>query len=181
MPSIRMANYKFKTTELALVGLMTAITCILGPIAIVIPFSPVPFSLGLFAIILNCTLLYAPLSTLACMLYLLLGAAGLPVFSGFTGGLGVFLGPTGGYLLGYCFLPLCANLNFGFKRGARLTGIFCGLFLCYICGTCWLGFQVKTTFCQALLLGVVPYLPWDILKVVLAWQMGNQIRRRMKI
>ncbi len=160
---------------------MTALTCILGPIAIVLPFSPVPFSLGLFAIILNSILLYPPLNTLSCLCYILLGTVGLPVFSGFAGGPGVFLGPTGGYLLGYCFIPLCSNLLPGTKRFLGLINILCGLLLCYFCGTCWLSLQMKLPFHQALLIGVVPYIPFDILKVISAWFLGNAIRKRIKI
>lgn len=168
------------THRLALTGLMTAVTCILGPIAIAVPFSPVPFSLGLLAIMLSTILLEARLSVLSCLLYLLIGSIGLPVFSGFTGGIGILLGPTGGYLLGYLFLPISNHIIGSTKPTFRLLGNLCGLILCYICGTIWLMFQMNLSFYQCLLIGVVPYIPWDILKLSAAWSLGNLLSKRLK-
>ena len=171
-----------KTNKLALVGLTGAITCILGPIAIALPFSPVPISLGLLGIFLSTSLLGGHLGTLSCLVYILMGAAGLPVFSGFTGGIGVLFGPTGGYLLGYLLVPLVPCIFLHFKKSNRtllLTGMLIGLLLCYISGSLWLGYQLELDFSSALLVGVLPYIPGDLIKLVIAWFLSNSIRKRL--
>lgn len=170
------------TSKLALVGLAGAITCILGPIAITLPFSPVPISLGLLGIFLSTSLLGAHLSMLSCLIYLLVGLVGLPVFSGFIGGIGVVMGPTGGYLLGYLFIPLFAGLFTIHTPNARLRlmpGMLMGLFFCYITGTLWLSYQLELDFSSALLLGTLPYIPADLVKLGLAWFLGSTIRKRL--
>ena len=175
-----MANYKLTTNKLALVGLAGAITCILGPIAL--PSSPVPFSLGLFGIFLGTGLLGPYLGTISCLVYILLGLIGLPVFSGFTGGIGVVLGPTGGYLLGYLLIPLVSGLFTLRQKGSRfllLSGMIAGLLLCYITGTLWLGYHLELDFQSALLIGVLPYIPADLLKLSLAWFLSSAIRKRL--
>lgn len=169
------------TNKLAITGLMTSITCILGPICIVVPFSPVPFSLGLFGILLTTCILGAKLGTLSCGIYLLLGVMGLPVFSGFTSGVGVLLGPTGGYLLGYLFVSVFAGL-FGHKKGSLLlhtAGILCGLLCCYTLGSLWLSHNTNISFSQALLIGVAPYIIFDIIKIALALWLGRLLHKRL--
>ncbi len=171
-----------KTGKLALVGLAGAITCILGPFAIALPFSPVPISLGLLGIFLATSLLGAHLGTITCLTYLLIGFVGLPVFSGFTGGIGVVLGPTGGYLLGYLFIPLLAGLFTLRRRNSRpllLIGIVAGLLLCYITGTLWLSRLLELDFKSALTIGVLPYMPADLMKLGIAWFLGHTIRKRL--
>ena len=89
------------TKQLTLVGVMTAVTCILGPFSIPLPFSPVPISFTNLAVYLTVYVLGMKFGTISFITYLLLGAVGLPVFSAFTGGIGKLAGPTGGYLIGY--------------------------------------------------------------------------------
>lgn len=183
------------THKIAIVGLMTSITCILGPISIAVPFSPVPISLGLFGILLTATLLGAKLGVLSCALYLLLGLIGLPVFSGFTSGIGALLGPTGGYLLGYLVVAACSSIFYHEKGSHSLTeaslthkksvhllqgaGMACGLFFCYLLGSLWLAKFLSITFGNALLIGVLPYIPADLAKLVLAIWLGRLLRKRL--
>ena len=169
------------TQRLALTGLMTAILCVLGPIAIAVPFSPVPVTLGLLGVMLATRLLGARLGTLSCCIYMLMGFVGLPVFSGFMGGTSVLLGPTGGYLLGYVFLPLLSGLLGLCKKipFASILGMLLGLFACYVCGTLWLGYQLELSFVSALFIGVIPYLPTDLAKLAAAWTLGGLIRKRL--
>lgn len=183
------------TQRNAIVGLMTSITCILGPISIAVPFSPVPISLGLFGILLTTTLLGARLGVLSCALYLLLGLVGLPVFSGFTSGIGVLLGPTGGYLLGYLVVAACSGMFYHEKSAHRLTevsltqkksaylllgaGMACGLLLCYLLGSLWLAHFMNISFGNALLIGVLPYIPADLAKLALAMWLGRLLRKRL--
>lgn len=170
--------------KLALVGLAGAILCILSPVAIALPFSPVPISLGLFGIFLSTCLFGAKLTFAGCLVYLLIGFVGLPVFSGFAGGAGILLGPTGGYLLGYLCIPLLTGLFtlHRKKKNSRpllLAGMLTGLFLCYLLGTLWLSHSLNLDLPTSLLIGVLPYLPADLLKLTLAWMLGTAVRRRL--
>ena len=80
---------------------MTAVTCILGPLSLPLPFSPVPITLTNFAVFLSIYILGMKYGTISLLIYLALGTIGLPVFSSFSGGLGKLAGPTGGYLFGF--------------------------------------------------------------------------------
>ena len=107
MPQEKIKSLSVKS--LTLIGLMTAVTCILGPLSIPLPFSPVPISFTNLAIYLSVFVLGMKKGTVSYIVYLLLGMVGLPVFSGFTGGLGKLAGPTGGYLAGFIFLAIIAG------------------------------------------------------------------------
>lgn len=115
---------------------------------------------------------------------MLLGLCGLPVFSGFSGGLGKLAGPTGGYLIGFLFLILIGGFFMTLSDGQHqllfaLAGLVLGSLVMYLFGTLWLAFQMHLTFIQALFAGVIPYLPGDILKIVLALLLGPQLRKRI--
>jgi biotin transport system substrate-specific component len=88
-------------------ALMAAVTAVAAQIAIPLPFSPVPFTLQVLVVILSGLLLGPRHGALAQVVYVLVGAVGVPVFAQFSGGLGVVLGPTGGYILSY---PLSAAI-----------------------------------------------------------------------
>lgn len=173
-----------KTHKLTAIGLLTAILCILGPIAIILPFSPVPVSLGTLGVLLACLLLGAKDGLLCTALYLLLGFAGLPVFTGLTGGAGKILGPTGGYLLGYLFLAFIGgSLAFRFRRKLFLQGLglLIGLLFCYLFGTLWLAFQTDIRFETALWTGAIPYIPFDIGKIAVSLLLDKTLRRRLRL
>ena len=104
--TVAVDNQKIRTKQMVLIALMTAVTCVLGPLSIPLPFSPVPISLTNFAIFLAIFVLGMKSGTISFIIYLLLGAIGVPVFSSFRGGLQVLAGPTGGYLIGFIFLAL---------------------------------------------------------------------------
>ena len=91
-------NKKISIRQMTMIALMTAVTCILGPLAIPLPFSPVPISFTNLAVYFSLFVLGANSATVSYLVYLLIGMVGLPVFSGFTGGFAKMAGPTGGYL-----------------------------------------------------------------------------------
>ncbi len=95
---------KLTTHELALIGLMAAVTCILGPLSLPLPFSPVPISFTNLAIYITVFMLGWKKGCFSYLLYLLIGLIGIPVFSGFSAGIGKLGGPTGGYLIGFIFM-----------------------------------------------------------------------------
>ena len=165
-----------------MVALTTAITCILGPFAFALPFSPIPFTLGLLGVFLSTFLLGPRLGTISCLIYLLAGTVGLPVFSGFTGGIAVPLGPSGGYLIGYLFIPICCFPFRSLKTSPLLKilpGAMLGLLLCYFCGTFWLSRQLRISVNEAFLIGALPYIPFDIIKLFVAYFLSNTTRKRL--
>ncbi|MCM1190265.1 MAG: biotin transporter BioY [bacterium] len=168
--------------QLALTGLMTAVLCILSPFALHIPFSPVPISLGFLAIYFVTVVSGLKIGTASVFIYILLGLVGVPVFTDFTAGPGKLLGPTGGYIIGYLFMaPICGFFADRFRKRPLfcVPGMILGTCACYLFGTLWLGRQMNLSFPQALLAGVVPYLPGDAAKLALALVVGSQIRRRL--
>lgn len=173
---------KLNTRQLALVGLMTSILCAMGPLSFTIPISPIPLSLGTLAIYFVSIVLGAKSGTVSVVLYILLGFAGLPVFTGFMGGPAKVFGPTGGYIWGYIFLALiCGFSAEKLNRQPLLSfmGMLFGTAVCYLFGTFWLSFQLSLSFLEALTLGVLPYLPGDLIKLLLATVMGNKLRRHL--
>jgi biotin transport system substrate-specific component len=125
------------TTDMVLIALFSVLIAICAWISIP---ATVPFTLQTFAVLCTLGLLGGKRGTVAILLYLLMGAVGLPVFSNFGGGLGKLLGVTGGYLIGF----LAASLLYwlltklaGDRYPARLTGMILGLVVCYAFGTAW--------------------------------------------
>ncbi len=179
----RTTTKRLSTRKLVLIALMTAITCIFAPMAIPIPVSPVPISLTNLVIMISIYVLGFKDATISYIVYLLLGLVGLPVFSGFTGGLGKLAGPTGGYLIGFIFLALIAGLfvdkfpkeqNPGRCRYAHRYGDHLLSF-----GTEWLAIQLKMSFVAALSVGVIPYLAGDAVKIIIAIIVGPVLRSRL--
>ena len=158
------------TSQMALIGVMTAVTCILGPFAIPIPISPVPISFTNLAVYLTVYVLGMKAGTISYLIYLLLGFAGLPVFSGFTGGVAKLAGPTGGYLVGFIFMAVIAHV----------AGMAAGTAVCYVFGTVWLAGQLGISFTAGLGAGVIPYLPGDAAKIALAVLIGPTLRKEIR-
>lgn len=171
------------TKQMALIGVMTAVTCILGPIAIPLPISPVPISFTNLAIYLTVYVLGMKAGTISYLVYLLVGFAGLPVFSGFTGGVGKLAGPTGGYLAGFIFMAVIAGWTIDHFHGKYLIhvlGMAIGTMVCYVFGTVWLAWQLGISFTAGLGVGVLPYLPGDAAKIILAVLVGPILRKEIR-
>ncbi len=177
-----MNHNKMKTKELTLIGLMTAVTCILGPLSIPIPFSVVPISFTNLAIYFTVFLLGWKRGTISYLIYLLIGLVGVPVFSGFSGGIGKIAGPTGGYLAGFLLLAIISGLFIEKFRGKiymYALGMVLGLAITYLFGTAWLSYQLGLTFKEGLFMGVIPYIPGDIVKIAAALILGPILRKNV--
>lgn len=171
-----------KTLNLTIIALMTAITCILAPLSITIPISPVPISFTNLAIYLTVMILGWKKGTISYLIYLLIGLAGIPVFSSFTSGPAKLLGPTGGYLIGFIFLAIISGIfieKFNGKILMYLAGMIIGTLVTYAFGTIWLAYQAHMSFAAALMAGVIPYLPGDAAKMLTAVLVGSEIRKRL--
>ena len=158
--------------------------------AVTVPLGPVPLTLQTMVLALLPIALGWRTATCSMALYLLLGAVGLPVFSGFSGGLGHLLGPTGGFLWGFLFLSFFAGAGTQLRvRAASAAGLrtgfagffpgLIGLFLCHALGTAQFAFLGNMGFLQAAALVSVPYLVKDVCSLVLAFLLGGQVRRQL--
>lgn len=168
---------KTKVYELTTCALFAALMCIFGPYAI--PIDLVPVSITNFILYLSIFLLATKGTTIAYIVYLLLGAVGLPVFSNFAGGMGKLLGPTGGYLFGFIFLAIISGLAFELSKGnivATVIGMIVGTAVAYFFGTAWFVYQQKCTVAHALLICVKPFIIFDLLKIAIACVLGKTIR-----
>lgn len=165
-------------------ALITAIICVVAPFSIPLPFSPVPISFAMLAIYLGAYALDVLPGIASVLLYILIGLVGLPVFSNFKSGVGVIVGPTGGYIVGYIFIALFAGLfinKFEKKIWLHAIGIALGLAICYLLGTVWfLHILPEQTIKSALMLCVIPYLPADVVKIIIALIVGPKIRQGVK-
>lgn len=176
--TVAVDNQKIKTKQMVLIALMTAVTCVLGPLSIPLPFSPVPISLTNFAIFLAIFVLGMKSGTISFIIYLLLGAIGVPVFSSFRGGLQVLAGPTGGYLIGFIFLALIMGFaldHFDRKLVPTIIGMIIGMAVCYAFGTVWLAKLLSLSFKEGLMMGVIPYLAGDAAKIIIAAIVGPKL------
>ena len=176
--TVAVDNQKIKTKQMVLIALMTAVTCVLGPLSIPLPFSPVPISLTNFAIFLAIFVLGMKNGTISFIIYLLLGAVGVPVFPSFRGGLQVLAGPTGGYLIGFIFLALIMGFaldHFDRKLVPTIIGMIIGMAVCYAFGTVWLAKLLSLSFKEGLMMGVIPYLAGDVAKIIIAAIVGPKL------
>ena len=173
---------KMKTRDVALVGLFAALTVICSWISI--PLGPVPVTLQTFAVFLAAALLGSRRGTWAVLVYILLGVAGLPVFSGFK-----TLNPlTFGYVLG--FLPLglltaASEKLFSKTKLALPLGMVLGLLACYFIGTVWFYYvmhfrDTEYGFGKILSLCVVPFIVPDLVKLGLAYFLSQKLGKFVK-
>lgn len=165
------------------IALMAAILCILGPIAI--PLGPIPFSLTPFIVFLTGYILGARNGSIAVIIYLLLGAVGLPVFSGYIGGLEKLTGVTGGYLIGFIFTAFLSGYAADRFKNEKKSMIYIlmamagGLFLLYAFGTIWFMILTGTGLKASLSMCVIPFVPLDLCKAFLAYLVGNEVKKRI--
>ena len=158
-------------------ALMAALMCVLGPMSIQI--GPIPVSFTNLVIYLAVYLLGMKGATVSYLVYLLLGAAGMPVFSGFAGGLGKLAGPTGGYLIGFIFMALLSGLvmeRTNLHTLFTILGMIAATLVAYLFGTVWFVLQMQCTVWYALTVCVFPFLLVDLAKILLATALGRTIR-----
>lgn len=158
-------------------ALMAALMCVLCPMSI--PIGPIPISLSILIILLTVCILGTKSAFISYTVYLLLGAAGMPVFSGFQGGLAKLTGPTGGYLIG--FLPMILIAGFFIKKSngklpVTIAGMILGTLVAYLFGTVWFVLQTQSAISYALSVCVIPFIPFDLLKLALASVFGKILR-----
>ena len=141
-----------------------------------VPVADIAFTLQTFGVFLALGLLGGQRGTGAILIYLLLGAAGMPVFSGFRGGIGMLAGVTGGYLWGFLVSGL---VYWALERIGKLPAMIAGLLACYLCGSIWFYLYAGGGLWMILLRCVVPYLPFDAAKLALAYALSRRLARHL--
>ncbi len=169
--------------DLALCALFAALLAVCAWMSLRV--MEISFTMQTFALFLACGLLGGKRATVACLVYLLLGVVGLPVFSGFQSGAGVLLGVTGGYLLGFiasCLLYWLLTGLLGQKPWVQLLAMLLGLLACYALGTVWfLVVYTKNSGAISLLMVlskcVFPFILPDLCKIAMAFLLTRRLRR----
>jgi len=156
---------KIKIKNLILISIFSAVTCICSLISI--PAGAVPINLALLPVFICSGVLCKGSAAASQIIFVLIGFIGVPVFSGFRGGIGVVFGPTGGYILGYIACAFIAAF-FIKKHIPVILALNVGLLACYSLGTAWFMFSQQVNIITALTCCVLPFLPGDLLKVIAA-------------
>lgn len=180
------AATRSKTYDMVYIAIFAVLMAICSWISIP---ATVPFTLQTFAVFLAVCVLGGRRGTLAVVVYILMGMIGIPVFSGFTGGIGVLIGNTGGYIIGFVFSALimwAAEAMFGKKTWILAISMVIGIIVCYAFGTVWfMAVYTKNagTIGLATVLGwcVIPFIIPDCVKIGLALAFGKRLSGIMKI
>lgn len=174
-----------KTKNLVLCAVCAAITCVLAPLSIPIS-GMIPITLATFAVMLSGILLGGRLGALSQVIYLIIGAVGVPVCAGFTPALPKLLGPTGGYLVGYIPLAFVCGAIYSMwgknSRGVKkyafmLLGMIAGTVVLYAFGTAWFCILNHVDVIYALTLCVVPFLIGDAIKIAVVMILAPQLEK----
>lgn len=170
---------KMATKEVVCIGMFAAVLAILSQISIPMP-SGVPVTLQTFAVALTGVVLAWKFGTISTLIYILLGAVGVPVFSGLSGGMQVLVNYTGGFIWGFIVMTLLCGIGIRMKN--KILGMalgFVGLAVCHLFGVLQFMAVMDMGFVQSFLLASAPYLIKDGISVVLAYIVGAQIRMRL--
>ena len=172
---------KLSVRDMTLISMMTALMAVCAWITIP---SAIPFTMQTFGVFITLRLLGGRNGTLAILLYILLGAAGVPVFSGFGAGIGVLAGPTGGYIDGFLitgvlYWATTHQHDTRLKENLTLVG---GLALCYVFGTLWFSIMKENAgspvgFLQGISICVLPYIIPDLVKLALADLIAARVKK----
>ena len=152
---------------------------------IVVPLPPVPISLQTLFVNLAGALLGGYLGALSQVVYILLGVIGLPVFAGGKAGLGVLFGPTGGYLFGFVLAAFVVGKLIAVQKNPRLFWVvfsmLVGMVIIYVLGIIQLTFAARLSIQKAMVVGALPFIPGDIVKIVLASLIYLKARDKVKV
>lgn len=177
---------KSKTYDIVYIGIFAVLIAICSWISIP---TVVPFTLQTFAVFFTVSVLGGKRGSLAVLVYILLGAAGIPVFANFTGGIGIILNNTGGYIIGFIFMALLMWLMESMLgRGFFVRGVsmVLGLIVLYAFGTAWFMLvYTRNTGTVGLMsvLGwcVIPFIIPDLIKMGLALALGSRLSKVVRL
>ena len=178
-----MTNTNTVSKKIVFTALFAALIAVCGFISIPIPGTPIPIVLQNMLTVLTGLMLGPVWGTAATVLFLVAGALGLPIFAGGTGGIAKLMGPTGGFLYGYALATLIAGIIaqrpvYGKKTPLLrlILATVCGFLIMYIPGVIHFMRVMDKTFAQTMTLCVIPYIPGDLVKMVLAILLAAKLR-----
>jgi biotin transport system substrate-specific component len=152
---------------------------------IIIPLPPVPITAQTFFLNVSAILLGGQLGAVSQFIYVMLGVVGIPVFAGGKAGLGVIFGPTGGYLLGFIIAAFVIGMVNRMKKSAgifwNIFSMLIGMLIIYLLGSLQLSLVAKMSFHKALAIGVLPFIPGDVIKILLAAIISSRLKSRVKV
>ena len=152
---------------------------------IVIPMPLVPITAQTFFLNVAAILLGGPLGAASQFIYVMLGVVGIPVFSGGKAGIGILFGPSGGYLLGFIIAAFVIGKIAGAKKGAgifwHIFAMLVGMGIIYCLGVMQLALVARMSFQKALVIGALPFIPGDIIKILLAAIITSRLKGRIKV
>lgn len=171
-----------KTKRICMIAIAAALMVVCSWITVP---GPVPFTLQTFAIYLTVITLGGKNGLYTMLVYVILGAAGLPVFSGFRAGPGVLAGPTGGYIVGFILIPAIMLVFEKRSKTIKLLSAIAALFICYAFGTVWyaviyMGSGQSISIAAILIACVIPFILPDLLKIAIAYIIADRISFRQK-
>ncbi len=158
-----------------------AIIAVLAQVTIPLPL--IPITGQTLAVGLIVTILGTRLGTISVLLYILLGAAGMPVFSGMSGGFAILVGPTGGYIVGFLVTAIIMGLyldKFGITMVHAIIANIIGMAVTLTFGTVWLKILADLSWTAAFMGGVAPFIVVGVLKAVIAAWLGVVVRKRLE-
>ncbi|MGN0595548.1 MAG: biotin transporter BioY [Hominimerdicola sp.] len=170
---------KIQTKQIVLIGLFAAIIAILSQIALPLPIN-VPVTLQTFAVALCGYFLGRKNGSIAVIVYVILGAVGLPVFSGWKGGLSAIAGFTGGFIYG--FIPMAFLCGQGMKLTRRIPAIvlgIAGLACTHLLGALQYSILAKISFGKSLMTVSLPFIVKDIVSVIFAYIISAEVQKRL--
>lgn len=167
---------------MVLISIMAALICVLAPVAI--PVGAIPITLATFVIYITAALLGPKRGTISIVLYIAIGMIGVPVFSAYRSGFGVVLGATGGYIIGYIPLAFLSGL-FVYHNKSKFIfyplGMIIGTIALYAVGTIWYMLVMDSGLVESLLACVVPFLLFDLIKIIIASLTVYLIHQRIEV
>ena len=169
-----------KTRKIVLISLCSALMFIFSQMTIPLPFTAVPLTMQVFGVILISSLMPSSISPVAILIYLLLGAIGIPVFAGFSGGFTALIGPNGGYLIGFLLMSIVTSITAASKNKIVVfTGAYVGLAIDYIFGVLQLKIVTGMTLGAALAAGLYPFILKDIMMTAVAVIIAAKVKSRI--
>ena len=182
----KMKNGSIRTTKnIIFIGLFAAITAVLSQIAIPLPTN-VPLTLQTFAVALAGYFLGAVKGTVAMVVYVMLGAVGVPVFANWKGGFSVITGATGGFIVGFIFMALLCGVGSSVFSSKKLSGKvlavllgIAGLAVCHLLGFGWYAIFAKVSLGKSFMVVSLPYLIKDIGSVIAAYVISEELIKRL--
>lgn len=163
---------RVKTSDMVVTAVFSALIAVFSMLSVPTPFG-IPITLQTFVITLAGLVLGSVKGVISVLVYIAVGALGVPVFSGFQGGFSALLGITGGFIFG--FIPFVLLCGTGKSKRTKIIYSFVGLIICHLCGIIWFSFYSEG-FITAFLTSSLPYLAKDIVSVIVAIPISEKIK-----